>query len=97
MFKYASNLLLRTKSSDKQARRDMVLKDYAILLYLGDNLNDFESVFAKKSISQRFAETDKVEDLWGTKYIVFPNPVHGEWEAAVIEGNWRASAAEKIK
>ncbi len=91
------HLLLRTKSSDKQARRDIVLKDYAVALYLGDNLNDFESAFAKKPIDGRFAETDRAKDLWGTKYIVFPNPTYGEWEAAVIEGNWGASAAEKNK
>jgi len=91
------HLLLRTKSSNKQARRDIVLKDYAVALYMGDNLNDFESGFAKKSVEQRFALTDEVKEAWGTKYIVLPNPSYGEWEAAVIGGNFRASAAEKDK
>ncbi|MCG8335054.1 MAG: 5'-nucleotidase, lipoprotein e(P4) family [Proteobacteria bacterium] len=91
------HLLLRTKSSDKQARRDIVNKDYAVALLMGDNLNDFESVFGSNSMEQRFAATDNVEDKWGTKYIVFPNPTYGAWVGAVYNGNWGASAAEKDK
>ncbi len=89
------HLLLRTDSSDKQARRDSVTKDYEVALLMGDNLNDFTSDFAKKSVEERFVETDKIQNQWGTRFIVFPNPTYGEWEGAVIEGNWGASAAEK--
>ena len=52
------HMLFRTKSSDKQDRRDIVAKDYEIALLLGDNLNDFLSVFAKKPIAERDAEVD---------------------------------------
>jgi 5'-nucleotidase (lipoprotein e(P4) family) len=89
------HLLLRTDSSDKQARRDMVTKDYEVALVLGDNLNDFTSNFRKKTVDERFVETDKIKDQWGTRFIVLPNPTYGEWEGAVYEGNWGASAAEK--
>ena len=91
------HLLLRTKSSDKQARRDLVAKNYEIAFMMGDNLNDFMSVFAKKSVAERFAETDKIKDDWGRKFIVLPNPCYGEWEGAVYGGNWGATAAEKDK
>jgi 5'-nucleotidase (lipoprotein e(P4) family) len=91
------HLLLRTKSSDKQERRDLVAKDYAVALLLGDNLNDFLSVFAKKSIAERFTETDKIKGELGKKFIVFPNAMYGEWEGSVYSGNWGASAAEKDK
>jgi 5'-nucleotidase (lipoprotein e(P4) family) len=89
------HLLLRTKSSDKQPRRDMVAKDYDIALLLGDNLNDFLSVFRKKPIDGRFAETDKIKEMWGKKFIMFPNPLYGDWEGGIYKGNWGASAAEK--
>lgn len=89
------HLLLRTDSSDKQARRDIVAKDYEIALLMGDNLNDFTSDFAKKSVEERFDATDKIKNQWGTKFIVLPNPTYGEWEGAVYEGNWGATAAEK--
>ncbi len=89
------HLLLRTDSSDKQARRDKVAAEYEVALLLGDNLNDFSSVFSNKKIAERFAETDKLEAQWGSRFIVFPNPTYGDWEGAVYEGNWGASAAEK--
>jgi 5'-nucleotidase (lipoprotein e(P4) family) len=91
------HLLLRTKSSDKQARRDLVANDYSIAFLMGDNLNDFLSVFAKKSVDERFAEVDKVKNEWGKRFIVLPNPTYGDWEGAVYNYNWGASAAEKDK
>ena len=89
------HLLLRTDSSDKQGRRDRVAADYEVALLLGDNLNDFSSDFAKKTVQQRFAETDKLRGKWGTRFIVLPNPVYGDWEGAVYSENWGASPAEK--
>ena len=89
------HLLLKTKTSDKQPRRDMVTKDYEIALLMGDNLNDFLSVFRKKPIDGRFAETDKIKEMWGKKFIMFPNPLYGDWEGGIYKGNWGASAAEK--
>lgn len=89
------HLLLKTKTSDKQPRRDMVAKDYEIALLMGDNLNDFLSVFRKKPVDGRFAEADKIKNMWGKKFIVFPNPMYGDWEGAIYKGNWGASAAEK--
>ncbi len=91
------HLLLRTKSSDKQPRRGMVAKDYEIAFLMGDNLNDFLSVFSKKSIADRFAEVDKIKEIWGKKFIMLPNPTYGDWEGAIYKGNWGASAAEKNK
>jgi 5'-nucleotidase (lipoprotein e(P4) family) len=98
-FPYVDNkhMLFQTKSSDKQERRAIVTKDYEVALLLGDNLNDFLSVFAKKSIAQRFAEVDQIKDEWGKKFIVFPNPLYGDWEGTVYKGNWGASPAEKDK
>ncbi len=91
------HMLLRTDSSDKQKRRDLVTKDYELALFLGDNLNDFLSVFRKKPIDVRFAEVDKIKEEWGKKFIMVPNPLYGDWEGAVYKGNWGASAAEKNK
>jgi 5'-nucleotidase (lipoprotein e(P4) family) len=91
------HLLFRINTSDKQPRRDIVAKDYEIALLLGDNLNDFLSVFRKKPVAERSAEVDKIKDEWGRKFIVFPNPQYGDWEGAIYKGNWGASAAEKDK
>lgn len=91
------HLLLRTDTSNKQPRRDIVAMEYEIAFLMGDNLNDFLTVFAHKSVDERFAEVEKLRPEWGTKFIVIPNPAYGEWEGAVYKYNWGASVAEKDK
>ena len=91
------HLMLRTKSSDKQDRRDKVAADYDIAFMMGDNLNDFKSLFAGKKVAERLAETDKLKNSWGIKFVVLPNPTYGEWEGSVYGGKWGASPAEKDK
>jgi 5'-nucleotidase (lipoprotein e(P4) family) len=91
------HLLFRTDTSDKQPRRDSVEKDYEIALFLGDNLNDFLSVFRKKPVDDRASEVDRIKEVWGKKFIVLPNPMYGDWEGAIYSGNFGASPAEKDK
>ena len=79
------NVMLRTKESSKDARRASVAAKYRIVLLAGDNLDDFTSAFERKSVTDRFAETDKTKDLWGKKFIVLPNPSYGTWENAIYE------------
>lgn len=80
------NVFLRTTESGKEPRRQMVRdKNYRIVLLIGDNLNDFTSAFEKKSVADRFAETDKAKEDWGTKFIVLPNAMYGDWESAIYE------------
>lgn len=79
------NVLLRQKDSTKEPRRQSIAAKYRIIALIGDNLNDHAQVFEKKSVADRFAETDKVKNLWGTKYIVLPNAMYGDWESAIYE------------
>lgn len=81
----AENVLLRTTESGKEPRRQTVAQNYRTVLLLGDNLNDFATAFERKSVAERFAETDKVKDLWGNKFVVLPNAMYGEWESAIYE------------
>jgi len=91
------HLLLKTDTGNKQPRRDIVEKDYEVVMLMGDNLNDFLNIFAEKSVEDRFIETDKLKNEWGKKFIVLPNPMYGEWEGAVIDYKYGASAEEKNK
>ncbi len=79
------NVMLRTKESSKDARRATVAAKYRIVLLAGDNLDDFTSAFERKSVADRFAETDKAKNEWGKKFIVLPNPMYGTWENAIYE------------
>lgn len=79
------NVVLRQKDSSKESRRLAIAEKYRIIMLVGDNLNDHAMQFEKKSIAERFAETDKARELWGTKYIVLPNAMYGEWENAIYD------------
>lgn len=81
----AENVLLRTTESAKEPRRQLVAKNYRTVLLMGDNLNDFATAFERKTVAERFAETDRVKELWGNKFIVLPNAMYGEWEGAIYE------------
>ena len=72
-------MLLRDETGDKTARRN-TLNDYEIVMLLGDNLADFNSVFYKKSNNERIQSADSLSKMFGDKFIVFPNLIYGDWE-----------------
>ena len=92
----AENVVLRQKESSKEARRISIAEKYRIVILLGDNLNDMAQVFEKKSVSDRFAEVEKAKDLWGSKFIVLPNAMYGDWESAIYEYQ-RLTEAQKAE
>jgi len=79
------NVLLRTDTSSKEPRRKIILQKYRIVFFMGDNLDDHSTVFEKRSIPDRFAEADKLKDLFGKKYILLPNAIYGTWENAIYD------------
>ncbi len=93
----AAHSLFLTNTSSKEERRKIVEKKYKVVMLLGDNLNDFMNVFEKKSIDERFAETDKVKNEWGKKFIVLPNCTYGEWENALYNYQKDISPDAKVE
>lgn len=92
-----AHVLCREKTSDKEPRREMVRQNHRIVLLMGDNLNDFESVFRKKGTEERAAAVDRMKEQFGRMFIVLPNPMYGDWEGAAYNFNWKLSPAEKSK
>lgn len=70
-------------TSSKESRRDKVRLHYWIAMLVGDNLNDFNDNFFGKSIADRKAEVDRERSEFGTRFIVVPNPMYGDWENAI--------------
>lgn len=91
------NMLLRTDTSSKVARRKVVTSKYRIVLLMGDNLDDFDDIFEKKSIEDRFSETDKLKKRFGSRYIVLPNPMYGTWEGAIYNYDYKKTDETKDK
>ncbi len=91
-------LLVRTdaSSSSKEARRQSVSAKYRIVLLMGDNLNDFAEVFDKsRTIADRLAAVERNKEQFGTRFIVLPNVMYGDWESAVYEYNNKLSDEER--
>ena len=79
------NVFLRQNDSSKESRRQMIMQKYRIVLFAGDNLDDSAQIFEKKSVTDRFTETDKARELFGRKYIILPNAIYGTWENAIYD------------
>ncbi len=80
-----SNMLFMSDDFSKESRRQTVMKNYDVVMLLGDNLDDFMQVFESRPINERFAATDSLKNEWGKKFIVLPNAVYGEWENALFD------------
>ena len=72
-------MLLRDKDGNKESRRKQ-LKSYNIVLFLGDNLSDFNERFYRESNESRTKGVDSLRQMFGNKYILFPNLIYGTWE-----------------
>ena len=90
------HILLREKTSGKEERRKIVLKENEVIMLLGDNLSDFADVFDKKLTNERNKLVEDLKNKFGTEFIVLPNPMYGDWETkGLYEGNYNWSAAQK--
>lgn len=91
-------LLIRTdpNSSSKEPRRLTVSAKYYVVLLMGDNLNDFAEVFEKsKTVESRLSAVEQNKNQFGTRFIVLPNPMYGDWENAIYDYNNKLNEAEK--
>jgi len=91
----SDHIMLKEEQSSKEERRRTIEKTHEIVLFIGDNLNDLDSVFEKKSVADRSVEVDRAKDKFGSKFIVLPNPMYGDWESAIYEYRRGLSDEEK--
>ena len=78
-FDDSTKMLLRTDSSDKYERRKSI-SDQNIIMFIGDNLGDFDSVFFDKSNEQRWDISKNLKEKFGHQFILIPNLIYGDWE-----------------
>ncbi len=93
----SDTLLVRTKASNKEERRQLVAKKYAIVQLLGDNMNDFSELYEKKSVADRARASDQLQKEFGRKMILLPNPMYGDWESAIYDYKFDRTEAEKAQ
>lgn len=88
-FPYAdsAHLLLKSETSSKVARRARIVETHDIVLLIGDNLADVDSVFEKRNDYYGMYDVDSLAASFGRKYILLPNPMYGTWaDPALTKG-----------
>lgn len=91
-----AHILLRNGSSAKQPRRDLISKTHQIVMLFGDNLSDFSALFDKQPTAKRNELVNQMKKEFGTKFIVLPNPMYGDWEnKGIYEGSYKWSEKQK--
>ncbi|MFO7843053.1 MAG: 5'-nucleotidase, lipoprotein e(P4) family [Bacteroidales bacterium] len=91
------HLLLKSNTSSKKLRRQIVANDYEIILLIGDNLGDFSEIFEDRSQNFGFNAVEENKELFGKKFILLPNSMYGAWENPVFPSNQKLSDKEKYK
>ncbi|MRR23440.1 hypothetical protein EG830_10745 [bacterium] len=92
----STHLLLKETTSSKVERRAMIEKNYEIILLVGDNLADLGGNYEKRGGDYGFGAVDTDRKLFGTKYIVLPNPMYGNWLNDILRNTPGSTEREKL-
>jgi len=96
----AAHLLCKRQGlKSKDDRRDEITRAHTVCLLLGDNLSDFSSAFNSTVLEPRAAAVTNHAARFGSNWIVFPNPMYGDWEKARPAGvtNSVGSSIDSLK
>lgn len=75
--------------TEKGCRRQLIGRQYRVLMQFGDQLGDFLSVTANTP-EARARQVAPYLDWVGTRWFVLPNPTYGSWEPALFGNDWSA-------
>jgi len=81
----AERFYLKTTTSDKKMRRDSIMQNYSVVLFIGDNLADFSNDFDDRKTDYAKGAVDANAALFGTRYVIIPNPTYGGWEKPLYD------------
>jgi len=76
----STHVLLKTTTSSKDSRREMISSEYDIVMLIGDNLGDFSGIFTDRMNGHDHQSVEEYRDSFGTSFILLPNPIYGGWE-----------------
>lgn len=90
------HLVLNSDGSSKEVRRKAISENYDILLFIGDNLADFDVVFDKRGSDQGSVAVTENAEKFGKDFIILPNPMYGPWVNAAIKNAEGTTTRDKI-
>ncbi|MFO7896256.1 MAG: 5'-nucleotidase, lipoprotein e(P4) family [Candidatus Cloacimonadales bacterium] len=89
-------VLFKTDKSSKQPRREQIMADHELVLMIGDNLLDFDDFYKGEDFASRKMAVDQSQDVFGDKFIMLPNAMHGEWIKLIYNREKALEAEAKI-
>ncbi len=82
------------EGSEKLCRRQLIGRNYRVLMQFGDQLGDFAQILANTPEAR--AELQASHRGWfGERWWMLPNPTYGGWEPALFNNNWREPRGER--
>ncbi len=81
-------ILYPSTQNGKQPTFDELEKNYDIVMFVGDQLTDMGGQFQNKTNAQEKQLVTQCEKDWGSKYIIIPNPLYGNYVNAI--SNYKA-------
>ncbi len=90
-----AHIFLKTSVSSKEARRKNIEATHTIVMLLGDNLGDFTFLFDVKNSDERMQNVNREAGEFGSKFIILPNPVYGDWEWSLYNFNYSLTPSQK--
>jgi predicted secreted acid phosphatase len=73
-----------TDSSDKEPSQRAIAGSHDVVIFLGDNLNDFRRHYYLTEVEARRKRLALDRAEFGRRFILFPNPTDGHWVRAVF-------------
>lgn len=91
----SNQFYLRVDEGSKKSRREEIAINHEIIMFFGDNLSDFSSIFDKQDVATRNNLVDSLSSEFGSRFIVLPNVLYGDWESALYGFEYSYSESQK--
>ena len=91
----SAHLFPLQNTSSKEQRRQNIAANHTIVMLMGDNLGDFSSLFDKKNSDERNQNVNIVATEFGSRFIILPNPVYGDWENSLYNYDYSLTDAQR--
>ena len=72
------------ETSDKEPTQRQLAQSHDVVVYLGDNLNDFSRSYYVTEYESRRKRLSLDRAEFGRRFILFPNPTDGHWIRAIL-------------
>jgi 5'-nucleotidase (lipoprotein e(P4) family) len=95
-FADTTHLTVLRDTSDKELRQRQIAQSHDVVVYLGDNLNDFRRSYYVTEHDVRRSRLSQDRAEFGRRFILFPNPTDGHWVRAIFGDSEPPPTAETL-